>query len=484
MAEILLAILLVPAAAAALSYGLRDPRWARAVTLSATLAVALLVGIVDLRVSHTGPVSAMGGALAVDGLSALYLGLVAIVGLASALYAWGYLPARHDLDASRLRSYYSLFNLFLVSLLAVPLLSDLVLIWIAVDLTTLLSAFLVAFEGRRPMLEAAWKYVTLTSMGALIALPGFLILAFALTSAGLPVHWQALVPLAGHVSPALAFAAFLLILVGFGAKAGLVPMHTWLPDAHSQAPAPVCAVLSGVETTAAIYVLFRLFPMLARLRPEAASAWYIVPGLVSVGVAALLLVQVRDFKRLFAFSTVEHMGILLVACGLASRASRLGAVYQMLGHSLVKPFCFYAAGLATIAVGTQEIAATRGLLRRSPLVATALLVGGLAIAGAPPFPLFVSEVSIVWGGFAAGRWLATSLLVAFIVVAFCAIMYHLVGMTFGDVAEPDTPAPALPRSAKMALLLVGIPALALGIYLPGPLATLVHQAALALGAGS
>jgi len=483
MAEILLAILLVPLVAAAFSYWLPDARWARGVTVAAALAVAVLVSIVDLRVSRTGPVSTTGGVLAVDALSALYLGLVAIVGLAAALYSWGYLPARHEPGAARLRLYYALFNLFLASLLAVPLLSDLVLIWIAIDLTTLLSAFLVAFEGRRPMLEAAWKYVTLTTMGALIALPGFLLLAFALTSAGLPVHWQALVPLAGHVSPAIAFAAFLLILVGFGAKAGLVPMHTWLPDAHSQAPAPVCAVLSGVETTAAIYVLFRLFPMLSLLRPAAASAWYIVPGLISVGVAALLLVQVRDFKRLFAFSTVEHMGILLVACGLASRASQLGAVYQMLGHSLVKPFCFFAAGLATIAVGTQEIAATRGLLRRSPLVATALLVGGLAIAGAPPFPLFVSEVSIIWGGFAAGRWLATTLLVVFVVVAFCAIMYHLVGMTFGEVAEADTPAPALPRSPWTALLLVGIPALALGIYLPGPLATLVHQAALALRTG-
>jgi len=482
MAEVLLlGILVLPALAAAVSFSPLGQRWGRVATVISALAVVALALSVDLRVVNGVQVSALGGSLSVDGLSALYLTLVAFVGLTSSIYSWGYLPARHELDRSRILTYYTLFNLFFFSLLAVPVLSDVVLVWIAIDLTTLFSAFLVAFEGRRPMLEAAWKYVTLTTMGALIALPGFLVLVYALRSAGLPLHWQALVGLAGQVRPVVAFSAFLFILAGFGAKAGLVPMHTWLPDAHSQAPAPVCAVLSGVETTAPIYVLFRLFPLLWRLRPDVAAAWFIVPGLVSVGVAALLLIQVRDFKRLFAFSTVEHMGILLVACGLAAPASQLGAVYQMLGHSLVKSFCFYAAGLAAIAVGTQDIASTRGLLRRSPVAGFALLLGGLAIAGAPPFPIFISEVSIVRGGLAAGRWASTALLVTFIVVAFCAIMYHLVGMTFGKATEPAQP---LPRAAVLALVVAALPALLLGIYLPGPLGTLVHQAALALGGAS
>jgi hydrogenase-4 component F len=533
---VVITILALPALAAALSYSPLGTRWGRATSTLTALAVTGLALYVDTRVGSRGELRAFGTALAIDGLSALYLTLVAFVGLTSSIYAWGYLPARHELDGGRRRTYHALFNLFFLSLLAVPLLSDLVLIWIAIDLTTLFSAFLVAFESKAPMLEAAWKYVTLTTMGALIALPGFLILIFALRSAGLSPHWESLTGLAGHASPTVVFTAFLLVLVGFGAKAGLVPMHTWLPDAHSQAPASVCAVLSGVETTAPLYVLFRLFPVLWRLRPELAGVWYIVPGLISVGAAALLLIQVRDFKRLFAFSTVEHMGILLVACGLATPFGRLGAVYQMLGHSLIKPFCFYVAGLVTVALGTQELGSTRGLLRRSPAVGISLILGGLAIAGAPPFSIFASEVSIVRGGLAGRHWAATALLVLFIVVAFCAIMYHVIGMTFGeadqgveptpsaahqatspahgeavtaaqplpagandagglvpavDPADPppgaaslddaaDRPLP-LPRSAMIALVLAGLPALVLGIYLPSPLAHLVHQAASALG---
>ena len=477
---LLLVILILPAVAAVVSFLPPMRPWGRGVTMVSALGVVALALAVDRQVAAGAAPSALGGGLSADGLSALYLTLVAFVGLTSSIYAWGYLGVRHELDEGQRLTYYALFNLFYASLLAVPLLSNVVLVWIAVDLTTLFSAFLVAFEGGRPKLEAAWKYVTLTTMGALIALPGFLILAYALQAAGLPLHWGALVGLAGHTTPTVAFGAFFFILVGFGAKAGLVPMHTWLPDAHSQAPASVCAVLSGVETTAPIYVFFRLFPLLFRMRPEVASAWYIVPGLVSVGVAALLLIQVRDFKRLFAFSTVEHMGILLVACGLAAPAAQLGAIYQMLGHSLVKSFCFYAAGLAAISLGTQDIAASRGLLRRSPVAGFALLLGGLAIAGAPPFPLFVSELSIIKGGLTAGHWLATALLVAFIVVAFCAIMYHLIGMAFGEAREPVAP---LPGAAILALVVAGLPAVILGVYVPAPIGSLLHQAALTLGAG-
>jgi len=476
---LLVLIMVVPSVAAVAAYFLVDARWGRVLTVVSAAIVLAFAIIVDAEVVHGIKVQALSGGLSADGLSALYLTLVAFVGLTSSIYAWGYLPAHGAPDDRRLRTYYALFNLFVASLLAVPLLTDIVLVWIAIDLTTIFSAFLVAFEGRRPTLEAAWKYATLTTMGALIALPGFLILVYALRSTGLPLEWAALVQLPGAVPAAVVFTAFIFILVGFGAKAGLVPMHTWLPDAHSQAPAPVCAVLSGVETTAAIYVLFRLFPLLWDLRPSVAATWYIVPGLISVGVAALLLIQVRDFKRLFAFSTVEHMGILMVACGFGTSASHLGTIYQMLGHSLVKSFCFYAAGLAVLALGSQEIASARGLCRRAPLAGYSLLLGGLAIAGAPPFSIFVSEVAIIRSGFDAGRWVPTALLVVFIVIAFCAIMYHLIGMTFGS--PPDEAVRRLPRSVAVALLVAGVPALVLGVYLPGPLATLVHQAAMALG---
>ena len=210
--------------------------------------------------------------------------------------------------------------------------------------------------------------------------------------------------------PALLWPAFLLILVGFGTKVGLVPMHTWLPDAHSQAPASICALLSGVETTTVLYVILRLFPVIGVAPGLDARPWFIGFGLVSVGIAALLLIYVRDFKRLFAFSTVEHMGIILVAAGLGGAEAHLGAAYQMTGHAIAKSFCFFAAGVTVMAAGTQEIAAVRGLVRSSPLATAALVAGGFAIAGAPPFAVFVSEFLILKAGIASGQYVAVGLL--------------------------------------------------------------------------
>ncbi len=290
--------------------------------------------------------------------------LVAFVGTTAALFSAGYLGARgHHDDRRDARRYYALFNLFLLSMLAVPMVAQIALMWIAVSLTTLLSAFLVGYEDTAEALEAAWKYVVLTTLGAVLALLGILILYWATRTAGAgPFTWAGLVAAAPKMPPALLWTGFLLILVGFGTKAGLVPMHTWLPDAHSQAPASICALLSGVETTTVLYMILRLFPALEAAGLAQARSWFIVFGLVSVGVAALLLIHVRDYKRMFAFSTVEHMGIILVAVGLGGGGAHLGAAYQITAHALAKSFCFYAAGVAVLAVGTQEIAAVRGLL--------------------------------------------------------------------------------------------------------------------------
>ena len=213
-------------------------------------------------------------------------------------------------------------------------------------------------------------------------------------------------------------------------------MHTWLPDAHSQAPASICALLSGVETTTVLYVILRLFPVIGVAPGLDARPWFIGFGLVSVGVAALLLIQVRDFKRMFAFSTVEHMGIILVAAGFGGAEAHLGAAYQMTGHALAKSFCFFAAGMTVMAVGTQEIASVRGLIRSSPLAALALMAGGFAIAGAPPFAVFVSEIVILKAGVASGQYVSVALLAFFVVVAFCAITFHINRMVFGLPEAP------------------------------------------------
>jgi hydrogenase-4 component F len=478
-------ILAAPGFAALLA--LANRRIAPWATLTGALATLGLSVRAALRVAHGGTLSGADGGLSLDPLAAFYLLLVAFVGVTAALYSIGYLRARTAEQAGgqppRYRQYYPLFNIFLASMFAVPLLSNLALIWIAVELTTIFSAFLVAYDDRSESLEAAWKYVVLTSMGAIIALFGVLLLYYGINDRGQPVTWHGLHAAAPHLQPAVLQMSFVLWLVGFGAKVGLVPLHTWLPDAHSQAPASICALLSGVETSAALYMLLRIYPALAA-NPGIThpAAWYLVAGLITVGTAAFLLLQVDDFKRLFAYSTVEHMGIVLTACGLGAAAHQLGTLYQFFAHAFTKSFCFYAAGLAAVVSGTQQIAAVRGLISRSPVAGAALLLGALAIAGAPPFALFPAELQILATGFGTGQYVGAGLLVAFIALAFAAILRAVGQVVLGE-PEP-APAPRLPGTGLVALALAFAPVFVFGFYLPPPLAALLRQAALQLGGGA
>ncbi len=320
-------------------------------------------------------------------------------------------------------------------------------------------------------------------MGASIALLGFVVLFWAMRAAGGGVYsWTGLLAAAPRMSPMLLRAAFVLILVGFGAKVGLVPLHTWLPDAHSQAPTPVCALLSGVETTAVLYVILRLFPVMERTPGDGVGGWAVGFGLLSVGVAAFLLLSVRDYKRLFAFSTVEHMGIILTAAGLGGASARFAAMLQVMGHTLTKSFCFFAAGAVLAALGTQDIARVRGLIRRRPGAGVALLFGGLALGGAPPFALFLSEFSVLKAGFTSGDYVWAALLLLFIAIAFFAIMNHVSRMVFGtDEGAPAGESERLPTPCVLTLVALAVPVLVLGVYVPAPLEALLKLAAAGLG---
>ncbi|MFZ1099062.1 MAG: proton-conducting transporter membrane subunit [Steroidobacteraceae bacterium] len=488
-------ILLLPLAAALLVCIPFGKRWVPGVTVVFCLADLILAGRLARQVV-TGAVPAQLLApawskwLAVDGLSALILLLIAFVGSTAAIYSVGYL-AHSNPDSKKLRLYHANYNLFIFSMLAIPVLAEPALVWIVVELTTLCSALLVSFDNTREALEAAWKYVVLSLMGAGVALFGFMVLFAAMHAGGGEIYtWAGLVTAAPRMPPILLQSAFLLILIGLGTKVGLVPMHTWLPDAHSQAPSPVCALLSGIETTSILYVIMRLFPVMQAVPRAHAATWALVVGLLSVGTAAFLLLQVKDYKRLFAFSTVEHMGIILTAIGLGSSAGNYAAMQQIVSHSVTKSFCFFAAGATLLIVGTREIAAVRGLIRRSPLTGAALVFGALAIAGAPPLAVFLSEFSILKAGLAQGQYLVTGLLAIFIVIAFFGILAHVNRMVFGAPLSPS-PEPAhsrsetiarsrVPFSCQLALVLAAIPVLVLGVYVPKALQGLLAMAAAAL----
>jgi hydrogenase-4 component F len=486
----LLLILLLPVVATGLVCIPFKKYWAPGVTMVSSLAILGLSTRVAMVAATGGSVTAALkiGALkwiAVDGLSALILLLVAFVGTTAALFSIGYM-AHDELAPRKLRLYYANYNLFIFSMLAVPLMAEPTLVWIVVELTTLCSALLVSFENTREALEAAWKYVVLSLMGAGMALFGFLVLFAAMQAAGGGTYtWDGLVEAAPRMPPVLLQTAFLLILIGLGTKAGLVPMHTWLPDAHSQAPSPVCALLSGVETTVVLYVILRLFPIMEATPNSHAETWALVFGLISVGAAAFLLLQVTDYKRMFAFSTVEHMGIILAAIGLGASVAGFGAMQQIVAHTVTKSFCFFAAGAALLAVGTREIGAVRGLIRRSPAAGAALVLGGLGITGAPPLAVFLSEFSILKAGLTQKHYLATGLLALFIVIAFFGVMLHINRMVFGPPGPNDSKLEnvekfRLPFSCGLALIIAAVPVVLLGVYIPRPLSDLLAQAAAAL----
>jgi hydrogenase-4 component F len=476
-------ILIIPALAGVLSLvPVGKGRFAAGTTIIGAVAVFILSTHVALTNVEAGGIVAIRNWLSSNSLGVLILLLVAFTNMTASLFSWGYTDGlKGSSGPGRTRRYYARYNLFVLSLLAVPILAQIAIVWIAVELTTLLSVFLVSFEDSSEALEAAWKYAVLTCMGAALALFGVILLYAGMkVSGGSSFTWDGLAAASAKMPPVLLKTAFMFILIGFGTKAGLVPLHTWLPDAHSQAPSPICALLSGVETSTALYVIIKLLPVLGESGDGHIRAGLIVFGLLSVGVAAFLILQVKDYKRLFAFSTIEHMGIILVAAGLSGQAAHFAATYQIMSHALAKSFCFFAAGLALMVTGTRDIASVRGLIRTSPLTGVALIIGGLAIAGAPPFAVFLSEFSILKAGLAGGQYIAMGLLALFIVIAFWGTMVHVTGMVFGKASEVPARR-SLPTPCILSLCVTLILLVLLGLYVPEPLHGLLRLAAISLG---
>ncbi|MGH9486932.1 MAG: proton-conducting transporter membrane subunit [Terriglobales bacterium] len=476
--ELLLGAPLLAAALCCLP-GLRRAAWGITVA-AATAELGLVLAVVASVLAHQR-VAALRGWLGADGLSALVLLVVAFVCLMACIFAGGYMRRREP-EIHRLWWFYALMNLFAFALLVTPALPDPNLAWVGEELVTLMGILLVGFERSAGALEAAWKFAVLTLIGAPVALFGFFVLFWAfhrVATPGTRESWTSLQALSPAMNPHLLLLAFVLALVGFGATVGLVPMHTWLPDAHSQAHTPVCALLSGLKTTVPLYLILRLLALVLATPGLHVGAWMMALGLISVATAAFLLLQVRDYKRMFAYSTIEHMGIILFAAGLATRSGAFAAMWQLLNHALTKSFCFFVAGAILVLLGTTEIGNVRGLLRTAPWAGAGLLLCALAIAGAPPFPLFLSEFSILAAGMRAGQHGAVVTLAVLLVVAFVAILAHVNRMLLGD---PSGPRPErLPHSCRWALGFAVAPVLVLGLYLPPSLRDLLTLAARQLG---
>jgi len=452
-----IALLAVPAAAAAGSLWLPPRAAALASAASGISCLALAAGLVPaaVRGGLAGP-----GPLRLDALSVIFLLATAFGYACAAAYSVGYLSTAggHGLARpGRQHWYWAGLNLFACSMLAAPLMGNLALMWVAVEVTTIVSALLVALEGTAAAAEAAWKYVLLASSGLAIALLGTMFAYYAGARALGPGYDLAFAPLlhaSAHLPATAARLAFVLAVLGYGTKVGLVPVHTWLPDAHSEAPSPVSALLSGSLLAVSFYAILRFFQIAqGALGPRFPRDVLLAFGVASLLLAALYLLDQRDVKRMLAYSSVEHMGILAVGTGFGAPVALAGVLLHVLAHAAAKGNAFLGAGVLARAFGTKRIPSLRGALDALPWSGPMFLLALGALGALPPFGMFRSEFEIVAGGFESGATAAAALLVVLLTLAFLGLSAAGTALlppgTSGAArGAPDRAAPGRPGAAR------------------------------------
>jgi len=420
----------------------------------------------------------------IDDLNIVFIVLNTFVGFTTSVFSASYIA--HELDTGRLtttniRFYHAMYQIMMFGMNLAFVSNNIGLMWVAVELATLTTVLMVGIYRTHEALEAAWKYFILGSVGIAFALFGTILVymvAQPVVGEGLDAMvWTLLVAQAAKFDPALLNVAFVFLLLGYGTKVGLAPLHAWLPDAHAEGPTPISAVLSGLLLNVALYAVLR-FKILLAASPEAIAPGPLMMtmGLVSLIFAAFMLYRRRDIKRLFAYSSIEHMGIIVFAFGLGGPLANFAGLLHMVMHSLTKSAIFYAVGHIAQIKGTQKIAEIRGLTETHPGLGWALIIGVVAIVGVPPFGIFMSEFLIVSSTFARQPLLAIPLVFG-LLVAFGALMLRLTGIAFGEPTGSRAPAEAsyLPMYAHLALVLGA------GIYLPPVLVAWFQHIATLLG---
>jgi hydrogenase-4 component F len=465
-------LLLIPLIAAALCYPLRNRRLVEAVAVAGSVATFLFTCYLSYEAFAHGTLDE--DLLYIDAFSAYMLMLVSLVGLLAVIYSLSYIGREYEegeLTDVKFRNYYLFFQVFVFTMLLVCVSNNLGIMWIAIEGTTLASAYLVGLYDRDTSIEAAWKYLIICSVGITLALLGTIIVyassisVLGETSTGL--NWSTLMASAGSLNPDLLKIAFIFILIGYGTKVGLAPMHTWLPDAHSEAPTPVSALLSGVLLNCAMYGILRIHMIVSgsSLGPGFSGGLLLLFGIISLGIAAAFIIMSRDYKRMLAYSSIEHMGIIAIGFGFGGFWGIFGALFHMLNHTLTKILLFFGAGNILQRLRTKEIDQVHGLIKVLPVTACLFIGGALAITGCPPFSLFLSEFMILVGGLESSNWLGAAVYLFFLAVIFAAFMYHVGRMVFGESgrSEPEGEKGSV-NLAIMSVLLIAI--LALGLYMP------------------
>ena len=484
---LLLVPILAPLAAAVLAALLGWRRLTASVTVIAALSVLVSASAIGPRVS-SGAQFGVGRLLRADALSVTMLIVIGTVGTLATWASIGYINAelaQGHTNRKGANLYGVLVPIFLAAMALAVLANNIGVMWVAIEATTVATAFLVGHRRTRPALEATWKYVVICSVGIALAFLGTVLLYFASLHAGASseraLDIDVLLRYAAQLDPAVTRLAAGLLLLGYGAKAGLVPFHTWLADAHSQSPAPVSALMSGVLLSVAFSALLRVKSVVdLALGTGFLRTGLLIAGLLTLVIAASLLVVQRDFKRMLAYSSMENMGLVAVAAAAGTELAIAALLLHVLAHGIGKALVFLAAGQLQAAHDSTAIRDVTGVLSRSRLIGTSFAVGIVVLLGLPPFAMFASELSISRA--LAGAHLEWALGVALLlmVVAFAALVRNGAKMLLGS-PDPGSPAISVPRSVAGALMAGVILSLALGLT-AGPFTQLFHTAATQLGA--
>jgi hydrogenase-4 component F len=471
-------VLGIPAVAAALFAALPDYR----VAARSNIAAAGLTLLCSLSLFFVKPQP--GAYLLVDDLNGTFIVLTSFVGFTTSIFSASYIG--HELEIGRLtppfvRFYHAMYQVLMFAMNLALIANNIGLMWVAIELATLTTVMMVGIYRTHEALEAAWKYFILGSVGIALALFGTILVYMAarpVIGEGLDAMvWSVLVARASAFDPALLDVAFVFLLLGYGTKIGLAPLHAWLPDAHAEGPTPISAVLSGLLLNVALYALLR-FKMLLAVNPAAIAPGplMVTLGLVSLVFAAFMLYRRRDIKRMFAYSSIEHMGIITFAFGMGGPLANFAGLLHMTMHSLTKSAIFFAVGHVAQVKRTQRIADMGGLTESHPVLGWTLILGVVAIAGLPPLGIFTSEFLVVSSTFARAPGLAL-VLVFGMLVGFAALFLRLNSIAFGEARGPSEKAKAsyLPMFAHLALVLIA------GIYLPPALVGWFETVAKLLG---
>jgi hydrogenase-4 component F len=478
-------VLAIPLAASVILALVGHLRVAAAVNVGGSLLTLLAAALLTIRVISEGPMQLFEQQFFVDPLNVFLIALTALVGFTTSVFSRPYMRIEHEhgkLSPNRLRLYHSMFQMFMCTMLVALSTNNLGILWVAMEAATLTTVLLVALYRTPASLEAAWKYFILCGVGIAQALFGTILIYFAAERVlGGAEHgallWTNLDAVKSQLEPTVLSLAFVFVIVGYGTKTGLVPLHNWLPDAHAEGPTPVSAVLSGLLLNVALYAIIRCKVLVdGALGTHFAGYMMMGFGLLTVVVSSFYLSRQKDVKRLFGYSSIEHMGLITFAFGMGGPVASFAGLLHMTVHSLTKSAIFFAVGHASQMAGTQLIDEIQGLIKRSPTIGWGLMIGTLAILGMPPFGVFTSEFMLLTTSIKHYPW-ATPFLLTALGVAFATMFSKVQGMVFGEpTVRPLSHNPALlPVFLHLGLVLV------LGLWIPPYLADWYRQAARLIG---